>query len=65
VCTLDRFAEVARLLCEEPGRASVHGNPGRFQRQDGLKILQEVEVDAAVFSEPIGGNTGRSLHRDV
>jgi len=55
----DRFAEVARLLCEEPRfvRACMEIQ-GDFNARMALKVLQEVEVDAAVFSEPIGGNTG-------
>jgi hypothetical protein len=31
---------------------------GDFNARMALKVLQEVEVDAAVFSEPIGGNAG-------
>jgi len=55
----DRFSEVARLLCEEPRlvRAWMEMQ-GDFNARMTLKVLQEIEIDAAIFSEPIGGCSG-------
>jgi len=55
----DRFSEVARLLCEEPRLVrECMEIQGDFAARMARKVLQEVEVDAAIFSEPIGGNAG-------
>jgi uroporphyrinogen-III decarboxylase len=50
---------VACLLRDKP--RLVHGYmeiQGDFAARMAEKLLREVEIDAAVFSEPIGGNTG-------
>jgi Uroporphyrinogen decarboxylase (URO-D) len=53
----DRFSEVIRLLIKDPKFVhdvlAVHGE---FAARMAERVLSEVEVDAAVFSEPIGGN---------
>ena len=53
----DRFSEVIRLLIKDPkfvhDALAVHGE---FAARMAERVLSEVEVDAAVFSEPIGGN---------
>jgi hypothetical protein len=55
----DRFSEVARLLREEPRVVrECMAIQGDLTARMALKMLEKVEVDAAVFSEPIGGNTG-------
>jgi hypothetical protein len=53
----DRFAEVIRLTIESPEfvRESMRIH-GEFASAVAEKVLDEVEIDAAVFSEPIGGN---------
>jgi hypothetical protein len=54
-----RFSRVASLLRDKP--RLVHGYmeiQGDFAARMAEKLLREVEIDAAVFSEPIGGNTG-------
>jgi hypothetical protein len=54
-----RFAEVNRLLIDEP--RFVHAAldlQGAFAARLAEKVLQQVPVDAAIFSEPIGGNHG-------
>jgi hypothetical protein len=53
----DRFSEVIRLLINDP--KFVHealAVQGEFAARMAERVLSEVEVDAAVFSEPIGGN---------
>jgi len=53
----DRFSEVVRLLIKDP--KFVHkalAIQGEFAARMAERVLTEVEVDAAVFSEPIGGN---------
>ena len=53
----DRFSEVIRLLIKDPN--FVHETlaiQGEFAARMAERVLAEVEVDAAVFSEPIGGN---------
>jgi hypothetical protein len=53
----DRFSEVIRLLIKDPD--FVHealAIQGEFAARMAERVLAEVEVDAAVFSEPIGGN---------
>ncbi len=53
----NRFAEVMRLLIEEPEfvRASMDVR-GDFAARLADRLLGDVQIDAAVFSEPIGGN---------
>ncbi len=54
-----RFEEVMNLVSDNP--AFVRGmmeTQGTFAAELAEKALQEVEIDAAVFSEPIGGNHG-------
>ncbi len=53
----DRFAEVARLTVKNPEfvRQSMKIQ-GEFAAQIAERVLGEVEIDAAVFTEPIGGN---------
>ncbi len=53
----DRFAEVMRILVEDP--ELVHGTmalQAEFCAMLAEKVLKDVEIDAAIFSEPIGGN---------
>jgi hypothetical protein len=54
-----RFDEVIRLLGEEPRLVreimTIHGE---FAAEMAEKVLSQVEVDAAVFSEPISDNHG-------
>jgi hypothetical protein len=53
----DRFSEVIRLLIKDP--KYVHeamAVQGEFAARMAERVLAEVEVDAVVFSEPIGGN---------
>jgi uroporphyrinogen decarboxylase len=55
----DRFSEVTRLLIKDP--KFVHeamAIQGEFAARMAERVLKEVEIDAAVFSEPIGGNDG-------
>lgn len=53
----DRFAEVIRLTVKDPEfvRESMKIQ-GEFAAQVAERALSEVEIDAAVFTEPIGGN---------
>jgi hypothetical protein len=54
-----RFAEVACLLRDKPSLVHAYMEiQGDFAARMTDKLLREVEIDAAVFSEPIGGNTG-------
>ena len=53
----DRFSEVIRLLIKDP--KFVHETlavQGEFAARMAERVLSEVEVDAVVFSDPIGGN---------
>jgi uroporphyrinogen decarboxylase len=55
----ERFTEVNFMLMDKPGL--VHDFltvQGDFETRMAERVLSEVEVDAAVFSEPIGGNQG-------
>jgi hypothetical protein len=53
----DRFSEVIRLLIKDPEfMREALAIQGEFAARMAEKVLAEVEVDAAVFSEPIGGN---------
>ncbi len=52
-----RFAEVMELLTENPDLVrQMMRIQGVFAARLAENILQEAEIDAAVFSEPIGGN---------
>lgn len=54
-----RFAEVARLLIEQPQFVrQTMAIQGEFAARMAEKALQNITVDAAIFSEPIGGNYG-------
>jgi len=53
----ERFSEVIHLLIQDP--KFVHealAVQGEFAARMAERVLSEVEVDAVVFSEPIGGN---------
>ncbi|HUU53040.1 MAG TPA: uroporphyrinogen decarboxylase family protein [Candidatus Bathyarchaeia archaeon] len=53
----DRFSEVVRLLIKDPKFVrKALAIQGEFAARMAEKVLNEVEIDAAVFSEPIGGN---------
>ncbi len=52
-----RFAEVMDLLTDKPELVQqMMMMQGEFAARLAENILQEVEIDAAIFSEPIGGN---------
>jgi uroporphyrinogen decarboxylase len=52
-----RFSEVIYSLMDDPGFVrETMMIQGEFAAKLSEKVLREVEVDAAVFSEPIGGN---------
>ncbi|MCP4426992.1 MAG: hypothetical protein GY803_21080 [Chloroflexi bacterium] len=53
----ERFAEVMYLLTDDPAfvRAAM-AIQANFAAQLADRILQDVQIDAAIFSEPIGGN---------
>jgi len=54
-----RFTDSVRLLVDDPKFVGKWMNLcGEFSAQMAERILQEVEVDAVIFSEPIGGNHG-------
>jgi len=54
-----RFAELNYLLLDDPAVVceimAIHGN---FSAGLVERVLREVTIDAAIFSEPIGGNSG-------
>jgi uroporphyrinogen decarboxylase len=53
----DRFSEVIRLLIKDPKFVrEALAVQGEFAARMAERVLSEVKVDAAVFSEPIGGN---------
>ena len=55
----DSFAVAIRLVVDEPGFVQdVMAVQGEFNAKMAEKILGQVEVEAVVFSEPIGGNHG-------
>lgn len=55
----DRFEEVMYLLTDAPDFVSELMNlQGEFAARLADRILQDVSIDAIVFSEPIGGNDG-------
>ena len=52
-----RFADVARLTVKEPDLVrEMMRIQGEFATRMAERVLNEVEIDAAVFTEPIGGN---------
>jgi hypothetical protein len=52
-----RFAEVARLAVKDPEFVrEMMRVQGEFAARMAERVLNEVEIDAAVFTEPIGGN---------
>ena len=52
-----RFTEVVRLLIEKPEFVrEAMAIQGAFAAMIAERVLREVEVDGAVFTEPIGGN---------
>ena len=52
-----RFMEVMYLLVDQPDLVrKMMRTQGEFAAALAERVLQEVEVDAAIFSEPIGGN---------
>jgi hypothetical protein len=52
-----RFAEVVRLTVKDPEFVrEMMGIQGEFAAQMAERVLNEVDIDAAVFTEPIGGN---------
>ncbi len=52
-----RFMDVARLTIEDPELVrETMKIQGEFAAQMAERVLQEVDIDAAVFTEPIGGN---------
>jgi hypothetical protein len=54
-----RFEAVMNLLNDDPGFvARAMETKGKFAARLAEQALQELKVDAAVFSEPIGGNHG-------
>jgi hypothetical protein len=54
-----RFYQVMALTCDDPGFVrELMQLQGEFAAALAERILQQVEVDAAIFSEPIGGNNG-------
>ena len=64
------FYDVVYLLADEPEFVhSVMQIQGEFAANLTKSILQEVEVDAVLFSEPIGGNHGSlispKMYRDI
>jgi hypothetical protein len=55
----DRFKEVMRLLVEKPDLVRRCMTIwAEFSAALADRFLQDIEVDAAIFSEPIGGNEG-------
>jgi len=54
-----RFTDAIQLLVDNPGLIDEWMNVyAEFSTRMATKILAEVDVDAALFSEPIGGNHG-------
>lgn len=54
-----RFSEAMLLLAQDPDLVrDILTLKGVFAARLAEKVLRQVEVDAAVFSEPIGGNEG-------
>lgn len=54
-----RFDETIRLLMDDPGYVhTLLDMHGEFAAQMAERVLQDVEVDAVIFSEPISGTHG-------
>ncbi len=54
-----RFMELMSLLGENPGIVSKAMRiQGEFAAELAERILSKIDIDAAIFSEPIGGNEG-------
>jgi uroporphyrinogen-III decarboxylase len=54
-----RFREVMTLLVDQPNLVrDIMAIQGRFCARLMARVLGEVRIDAAIFSEPIGGNEG-------
>jgi len=54
-----RFLELMYVLGEDPGVASkAMGIQGEFAAELAERVLAKIDIDAAIFSEPIGGNEG-------
>ncbi len=54
-----RFAEVVRLLIDDPAFVrEAMAIQAEFAARLAERVLAEVEIDGAVFTEPIGGNDG-------
>jgi uroporphyrinogen decarboxylase len=62
----DRFTEVILRTVDDPEfiRESMRMQ-GEFAARMADRVLRQVTVDAAVFSEPIGGNTGPLISPDM
>ncbi len=57
VQTWDRFKDVMDLIVDQPDVVrQIMIIQGQFCADLAKRVLKEVEVDAAIFSEPIGGN---------
>lgn len=55
----DRFAEIMYMLFDDPGLVhQIMEIQGEFATGLVDRVLQEIEIDAAIFSEPIAGNDG-------
>jgi uroporphyrinogen decarboxylase len=55
----DRFYDLMLLLAQSPDMAREGMQiRGRFCADLAERIMQEIDIDAAIFSEPIGGNQG-------
>ena len=57
VDTWSRFMEVMNLIIDHPEMArGIMEIQGEFSAQMTERVLRDVNIDAAIFSEPIGGN---------
>jgi len=55
----ERFYQVMALVMDDPGFVEeMLVIQGEFAARLAERVLREVEIDAAIFSEPIGGNHG-------
>lgn len=55
----ERFAQVCAMLIEQPDFVAAYLKAyGEFTAQLAKNVLEHTSIDAAVFSEPIGGNHG-------
>ena len=61
-----RFSDAMLLLAEDPGFVGeIMAIRGAFSARLAERVLKEVDVDAAVFSEPAGGNEGPLISPEV